>query len=169
MARQGCNVDAVDISQEAINWGIERAKANNVEVNFVCNNIFDLKIEPKAYDFIYDCGCFHHILPHRRISFLDIVKKGLKPGGTFGLICFALGDMGTDMTDWEVYRQRSLKGGLGYTEEKIKAIFKDFEIVQSAHYLVNPFYGQRYSVRNKSHKTRVNRRDRRKPALSGHF
>lgn len=130
MAEQGCMVDAVDLSQEAINWGIERAKTNNVNVNFLCQSIFDLSLKPEAYDVIYDSGCFHHILPHRRISFLDMVKKGLKPGGYFGLVCFALDGMGADMTDWEVYRQRSLKGGLGYTEEKIKAIFQDFEIIE---------------------------------------
>lgn len=130
MAQHGCKVDAIDISQEVIHWGIERAMANNVQVNFLCKNIFDLKVEPETYDFIYDCGCFHHILPHRRVSFLDLVNKGLKPGGYFGLVCFALGGMGADMTDWEVYRQRRLNGGLGYTEEKIKAIFKDFEIIE---------------------------------------
>ncbi|WP_199621876.1 class I SAM-dependent methyltransferase [Paenibacillus alkalitolerans] len=130
MTEQGCTVDAVDISQEAVNWGMERAKANNKQVNFLCKNIFDLTIEPESYDFIYDCGCFHHILPHRRITYLDMLNRGLKPGGHFGLVCFALGGMGADMTDWEVYRQRSLKGGLGYTEEKIKAIFRDFEVIQ---------------------------------------
>ena len=40
MAEKGCFVDAVDISQEAINWGIERAKTNNVDVNFHCQNNF---------------------------------------------------------------------------------------------------------------------------------
>ncbi|WP_019913156.1 class I SAM-dependent methyltransferase [Paenibacillus sp. HW567] len=130
MAKHGCFVDAIDISQEAIHWGIERAKTANVDINFLCQNIFDLKIESEIYDFIYDSGCFHHILPHRRVSFLNMVIKSLKPGGYFALTCFALGDMGADMTDWEVYRQRSLKGGLGYTEEKIKAIFKDFELIE---------------------------------------
>lgn len=32
--------------------------------------------------------------------------------------------------DWEVYRQRSLKGGLGYTPEKLRMIFKDSQPVE---------------------------------------
>ncbi|MCL6602300.1 MAG: methyltransferase domain-containing protein [Paenibacillus sp.] len=130
MAQQGCTVDAIDISPEAVQWGIERAKTSNVEVNFQCSNIFDLHIESEAYDLIYDSGCFHHILPHRRVSFLEMLNKGLKPGGAFALVCFAAGEMGAELTDWEVYRERSLKGGLGYTEEKIKTIFKDFETIE---------------------------------------
>ncbi len=148
MAQQGCSVTAIDISQETINWGIERAKTNDVQVDFLCHNIFDLNMESETYDFIYDSGCFHHILPHRRVSFLDMVNKSLKPGGYFGLVCFALGSMGADMTDWEVYRQRSLKGGLGYTEDKIKTIFKDFELIEfrRMHQMEqpNPLFGESF-------------------------
>jgi hypothetical protein len=37
---------------------------------------------------------------------------------------------GSDISDWEVYRVRSLKGGLGYTEEKLKTIFHDYEVIE---------------------------------------
>ncbi|MFB5089459.1 SAM-dependent methyltransferase, partial [Psychrobacillus sp. PGGUH221] len=30
----------------------------------------------------------------------------------------------------EVYRLRSLKGGLGYTDEKLRSIFKDFKEIE---------------------------------------
>ncbi|CAM3589219.1 Methyltransferase [Paenibacillus lactis] len=130
MARQGCSVDAVDLSQEAIAWGKERADALNAEVQFHCRNLFELKLSPNAYDFVYDCGCFHHIAPHRRISYLQMLNTCLKPGGFFGLVCFAAGGMGAEMSDWDVYRERSLKGGLGYTEEKLRDIFKSFESVE---------------------------------------
>jgi hypothetical protein len=33
------------------------------------------------------------------------------------------------MTDWDVYRQRSLNGGLGFTEEKLRSIFESFEVL----------------------------------------
>lgn len=79
MARQGCSVDAIDISQAAIDWGMERARKHEVEVNFALGNIFEMKLE---------------------------------------------------ISDWEVYRQRSLRGGLGFTEEKLKHFFSDFETVE---------------------------------------
>lgn len=131
MAGQHCTVDAVDLSQEAIDWGKERIReSGGMQINFVCKNIFELDIMPESYDFVYDSGCFHHLLPHRRIGFAERILHALKPGGYFGLVCFAAGSMGAEITDWEVYRERSLKGGLGYTEDKIRAIFEAFELIE---------------------------------------
>ncbi|MDF2962309.1 MAG: methyltransferase [Paenibacillus sp.] len=130
MAQKGCDVDAVDLSQEAINWATERAAEKRVHVRFQCSNVFDLDLTPHSYDFIYDCGCLHHIPPHRRIAYIDMIRKALKPGGHFGLVCFAYGEQGAEISDWEVYRLRSLKGGLAYTEQKLRSLFHDFEVVE---------------------------------------
>ena len=131
-AEKGCLVDAVDLSQESIQWATERAKEKNVNINFIYNNIFDLQIEEGTYDIVYDSGCFHHIAPHRRMSYIDLVKKALKPGGYFAITCFVQGGElgGADITDWEVYKLQSLKGGLGFTDKKLRAIFKDFSEVE---------------------------------------
>ncbi|WP_242218445.1 bifunctional 2-polyprenyl-6-hydroxyphenol methylase/3-demethylubiquinol 3-O-methyltransferase UbiG [Bacillus cereus group sp. BfR-BA-01380] len=131
-AENGCLVDAVDLSQESIQWATERAKEKNVNVNFIYNNIFDLQIEEDTYDIVYDSGCFHHIAPHRRMSYINLVKKALKPGGYFAITCFVQGGElgGADITDWEVYKLQSLKGGLGFTDEKLRAIFRDFSEVE---------------------------------------
>jgi len=89
-----------------------------------------LEFGTSAYDMVYDCGCFHHIYPHRRRGYVDVVQHALKPSGLFGLVCFAP-DGGADMSDWEVYRKRSMGGGLGYTEERLRGIFSDaFEILE---------------------------------------
>lgn len=131
-AKQGFEVDAVDLSKEALQWGSERAKEQNVCIHFMYKNIFELEIIDSDYDVIYDSGCFHHIAPHRRIDYVSLIQRALKPGGYFGLTCFVengpLG--GSDISDWEVYRQRSLKGGLGYTPEKLETIFKDFQVIE---------------------------------------
>ncbi|MBO1582844.1 class I SAM-dependent methyltransferase [Bacillus sp. XF8] len=131
-AENGCLVDAVDLSQESIQWATERAKEKNVNVNFIHDNIFDLQIEEGTYDIVYDSGCFHHIAPHRRMSYINLVKKALKPGGYFAITCFVQGGElgGADITDWEVYRLWSLKGGLGFTDEKLRTIFKDFTEIE---------------------------------------
>nr|WP_227495905.1 class I SAM-dependent methyltransferase [Bacillus mycoides] len=131
-AENGCLVDAVDLSQESIQWATERAKEKNVNVNFIHDNIFDLQIEEGIYDIVYDSGCFHHIAPHRRMSYINLVKKALKPGGYFAITCFVQGGElgGADITDWEVYRLRSLKGGLGFTDEKLRTIFKGFSEIE---------------------------------------
>ena len=131
-AEKGCLVDAVDLSQESIQWATERAKEKNVNINFIYNNIFDLQIEEGTYDIVYDSGCFHHIAPHRRMSYINLVKMALKPGGYFAITCFVQGGElgGADITDWEVYKLQSLKGGLGFTDKKLRAIFKDFSEVE---------------------------------------
>jgi len=131
-AEKGCNIDAVDLSQESLKWAEERAIEKNVSVNFINENIFELDIEEGTYDIVYDSGCFHHIAPHRRMSYINLVKKALKPNGFFSITCFVQGGEfgGAEISDWEVYRLQSLRGGLGYTEEKLRSIFKDFREIE---------------------------------------
>ncbi|WP_409302708.1 class I SAM-dependent methyltransferase [Peribacillus sp. SCS-155] len=131
-AEQGCTVDAVDISREAIEWAKDRALESGIEVCFIQENIFSLSIKESNYDIIYDSGCFHHIPPHRRMSYLELLRKALKPGGMFALTCFVEGGElgGSAISDYEVYRLRSLQGGLGFTEEKLTRIFKEFEVLE---------------------------------------
>ncbi|MGN7400028.1 class I SAM-dependent methyltransferase [Cytobacillus praedii] len=132
LANKGCSVDAVDLSIESIKWAKERALESKVKVNFIHSNIFELDIKEGAYDLVYDSGCFHHIAPHRRMSYINLVKKALKPNGFFAMTCFVQGGElgGAEISDWDVYRLLSLKGGLGYSEEKLRAIFKDFKIIE---------------------------------------
>ncbi|GLX68015.1 class I SAM-dependent methyltransferase [Paenibacillus glycanilyticus] len=132
LAKEGWNVDAVDISAEAIGWANDRAYESNVQVNFIQKDLFDLDLEPESYDLIYDSGCFHYVPPHRRMSYLNIIKKALKPDGAYAITCFKVGGKygGSDLSDWEVYRQKSLRGGLGYTKEKLAAIFHDFDLIE---------------------------------------
>lgn len=131
-AEKGYAVDAVDLSGQSLQWAIERAEERNLKVNFIRKNIFDLQIEEGSYDVVYDSGCFHHIAPHRRMSYINLVRKALKPGGYFAITCFVQGGElgGADITDWEVYRLRSLQGGLGFTEDRLRTIFKDFEEIE---------------------------------------
>ncbi|MDQ0201323.1 class I SAM-dependent methyltransferase [Neobacillus ginsengisoli] len=132
LAEKGCIVDAVDLSEESLKWATERAKEKNVNVNFIQKNIFDLDIEEGKYDVVYDSGCFHHIAPHRRMSYINLVKKALKPNGHFAITCFVQGEElgGAEISDQDVYRLRSVNGGLGFTEVKLRTIFEDFKEIE---------------------------------------
>ena len=130
LAETGCEVDAVDASTEALEWAREEAAKRQAQVNFIEENLFELSLTNNTYDLVYDSGCFHHIPPHRRMSYIGLVKRALKPGGTFALTCFIEnGELGgSSLSDLEVYQKRSLQGGLGFSEEKLCAIFQqDFE------------------------------------------
>ena len=92
LANEGFDVTAVDLSIEGISWAKERALAKGVEIEFICNSIFNLEVQ-NEFDFVYDSGCLHHIPPHRRVNYVDLIKNALKSGGYFGLTCFAAGDL----------------------------------------------------------------------------
>ncbi|NLP51544.1 class I SAM-dependent methyltransferase [Bacillus sp. RO1] len=130
LANKGCAVDAIDISENALTWAKERALSENVSINFQQSSIFEFEVEPHTYDFIYDCGLFHHLAPHRRLSYIETIRKALKKGGHFGLVCFNA--KGASVTfDWDVYAQRSMNGGIGYSEERLKRLFMEsFNILE---------------------------------------
>lgn len=118
LAGRGFDVEAVDLSATAVAWGEERAREAGVAVAFHRGDAFDLvRAEPHAvradaglvrdesdplragprpprggpYDLVYDSGCFHHLPPHRRVSYLALLRAHVAPGGHFGLACFAAG------------------------------------------------------------------------------
>ena len=122
LARHGFAVEGVDYSESAIAWAADRIAAAGVDVSLVCRNVFDLELPAASYDLIYDSGCFHHIAPHRRQRYVELVVDALKPGGWFGLACFRP-EGGSGYSDDEVYERGSLGGGLGYSEERLRQIW----------------------------------------------
>jgi cyclopropane fatty-acyl-phospholipid synthase-like methyltransferase len=122
LARHGFSVEAVDYSRSAIDWASERIAEAGVAVALMRQDVFELELEAGAYDLVYDAGCFHHMPPHRRQRYVDLVVAALRPGGWFGLTCFRP-EGGSGYSDDEVYERRSMGGGLGYTEERLREIW----------------------------------------------
>ncbi|MGW2477458.1 class I SAM-dependent methyltransferase [Streptomyces sp. NPDC001665] len=134
LASRGFEVDAVDLSPVAIAWARERAAVAGAEASFVCGDAFSLSVTELSgpYDLVVDSGCFHHLPPHRRVSYLDMLDRVLAPGGHLALTCFAAGDdgMGSELADADLYRDRRLHGGLAYTPESLRWIFSDLAEVE---------------------------------------
>jgi hypothetical protein len=66
---------------------------------------------------VLELGCG----PGRNAIYLvELVHRALKPGGSFGLVCFRP-EGGSDYTDQQAYEQGSLGGGLGYSEDRLRA------------------------------------------------
>jgi SAM-dependent methyltransferase len=122
LAGLGCTVDAVDFSAQAIGWARARAASAGVPVSFQQCSIFDAAVTAGSYDLVYDSGCFHHLPPHRRKDYVDLVHRALKPGGSYGLVCFRP-EGGSGLTDQQVYEQASLGGGLGYSDGRLRALW----------------------------------------------
>ena len=127
LAAHGFEVDAVDLSPAALAWAGERSREAGAEARFHCGDAFTLAGTALTgpYDLVYDSGCFHHLPPHRRISYLALLDQVLAPGGHFALTCFASGSMGSELPDTEFYRRSRLEGGLAYTPESLRRIFSD--------------------------------------------
>jgi SAM-dependent methyltransferase len=122
LAGRGCHVDAVDFSAQAIDWARERARSAAATVHFQCCSIFDATFAEASYDLVYDAGCFHHLAPHRRLDYVRLVSRALRPGGRYGLVCFRP-EGGSGYTDQQVYERASLGGGLGYPAGRLRALW----------------------------------------------
>lgn len=132
LASQGFAVDAVDLSPAAVAWAEDRAREAGAQVAFHCGDAFALAGDALdgPYDLIHDSGCFHHLPPHRRISYLALLDRLLAPGGHLALTCFAAGAMGSELPDGDFYRQSRLHGGLAYDPESLRRIFSDLTEVE---------------------------------------
>ncbi|GAB3598690.1 class I SAM-dependent methyltransferase [Angustibacter peucedani] len=144
LAEQGYEVVAVDLSPTALGWARERAEAAGVEVTFVEGSIFDPGTVPGRFDLVYDSGCFHHLPPHRRISYRALLERTLPAGAAFGLVCFAWGAMGTEAPDAQLYREGRLAGGVAYREDDLRRLFGWLQVQELGRMVPQPQSSPRF-------------------------
>lgn len=94
--------------------------------------ILCLNLESQEFDYIYDSGCFHHLSPHRRVSYIHFINKYLKNNGYFSISAFKENGKygGSSLSDKQYYMDRSLHGGLGYSKNKLQLLFSDFQEIE---------------------------------------
>ena len=133
MAKRVETVIAVDLSDKAVETAKKFAAENNVNIDFKCANIFNIQFD-KKFDFIYDSGTFHHLAPHRRLSYLGLLNEYLKNGGYFGLCCFAEGENCADeVDDYEFYKRR--RTGVAFSQERLCEFFGNmFDVIEIRRY-----------------------------------
>ena len=133
MAKNDVTVSAVDLSDKAINNAKIFANENSVGVDFKCGNVFDMQFE-NLFDFVYDSGMFHHLAPHRRLSYLDLLNRYLKNKGYFALCCFAEGeDCADEVNDYDFYKSRRV--GVAFSKERLEEFFGEmFNVIEIRRY-----------------------------------
>lgn len=107
LAQQGFQVTGVDYSGNSINYAIQSAQEQGLEITYRYQNYLNLK-EQEKYDLallIY--GDYCPLNPEQRSQLLENVKNALKPGGYFIL----------DVTTREGRKKFGLKNGW-YAAEK---------------------------------------------------
>lgn len=131
LAKNNVAVEAYDLSEVAIENAKRNAKESNAEkVVFTAGNIFALDIMNREFDLVIDSGIFHHLAPHRRLQYRDIVSSILAENGYFILLCFAAGEDGADeVDDYEFYRSKQT--GVAFTEERLREFWGEkFDVVE---------------------------------------
>jgi len=134
MAQKGISVTALDLSPVAIENARSMADENHVTIDFRCHDIIKDELNEQV-DFVYDSGLLHHLPPHRRITYIELLQKVLNPGGYFGLTCFAWGENCADeVDDWAFYEQ-AFSAGVAFTKERLIELFSPyFEVIEIRKY-----------------------------------
>lgn len=74
------------------------------------------------FDLVYDSGCFHHLAPHRRITYRERILPLLAPGGRYGIVAFAQ-ERQPSPPDGVVLASGDLGGGISFLREDLERIF----------------------------------------------
>jgi len=90
MAQKGFNITGLDISSQAIKYARQKARKAGVKIRFIVGNALDFPFEDEEFDFVFDMGCFHHILIEDREKFIEGLCRILKRDkGQYLLVCFS--------------------------------------------------------------------------------
>lgn len=118
LALKGFTVTAIDVSNEAIKIGEERADNKGVKVYFIAGNFLEIQLEKDGFRFINDRGCFHQIHPFERPAFARKINELLKSKGYYYLRCWS-------------DKEESDKGPHKISKDVIQSIFsKYFDVVE---------------------------------------
>ena len=76
LAKNDIDTEAYDLSEIAIENAKRNARESKTEkVIFKAENIFVLDLMEKKFDLVIDSGIFHHLAPHRRLQYRNILSS----------------------------------------------------------------------------------------------
>jgi SAM-dependent methyltransferase len=117
LAKRGFMVMASDLSESAI----KRARnvyANEKNVNFVVDDILNSKLKANEFDYIFDRGCFHVLLPADRQKYIAKINQLLKDNGILFLKCFS-------------HTEPRQEGPYKFSQEEIRELFGKYFRIDS--------------------------------------
>lgn len=81
------------------------------------------------FDVVYDSGCFHHLAPHRRITYRERILPLLAPGGRYAIVAFAH-ESQPSPPDRDVLTSGDLGGGMSFRLDDLERIFAPLRAVE---------------------------------------
>jgi SAM-dependent methyltransferase len=118
-AQQGATVEGIDLAAPLLE--IVRPTMPG-SVTLTALDVLRDPLPAGQFDVVYDSGCFHHIAPHRRITYLERVLPMVRAGGRFGIVSFAAERMETP-PDREIIFTGDTAGGMAFTLGELEALF----------------------------------------------
>jgi cyclopropane fatty-acyl-phospholipid synthase-like methyltransferase len=125
-AHQGATVEGVDLAAPLLE--IVRPTMPS-SVTLTALDVLRDPLPAGQFDVVYDSGCFHHIAPHRRSTYLERVLPMVRPGGRFGIVTFAAERMETP-PDQEIIFTGDTAGGMAFTLDELEAIFGALKAIE---------------------------------------
>ena len=90
-AELGFAVTGIDISPTAVAHARDAGARRALDVRLVVGDIRYVRFG-RRFDLVFDYSVFHHLSPGDRLLYRSSVLAALKPGGLFGLVCYADSD-----------------------------------------------------------------------------
>lgn len=119
LAQQGSQVLGIDISASLLDH-VRPSMPTGVTLRRL--DVLRDQLPTTSFDLVYDSGCFHHVSPHRRITYLQRVLPLLAPGGAFGIVTLS-----TEVTpgpdDLDIVLTGDTAGGMPFTRTELVEIF----------------------------------------------
>jgi ubiquinone/menaquinone biosynthesis C-methylase UbiE len=109
LSKRGFTVIGSDLSEAAINRA-RKIYANEINVNFIVDDILNTNFKDNEFDYIFDRGCFHVLLPSDRKKYINKIQKILKKNGILFLKCFS-------------YKEPRQEGPYKFSQNEIRAFF----------------------------------------------
>jgi SAM-dependent methyltransferase len=125
-AARGATVQGIDLAAELL----DRVRGTMPQsVTLTPLDVLRESLPAGPFDVVYDSGCFHHIAPHRRITYLERVLPLVRPGGRFAVVTFAAEHLDTP-PDLEVVTSGDTSGGMSFTVDELREIFRPLTPVE---------------------------------------
>ncbi|MEV6282086.1 class I SAM-dependent methyltransferase [Kribbella sp. NPDC051770] len=118
-ADQGATVEAIDLAAPLLD-AIRPTMPPGVQLTAL--DFLRDPLPAGTFDVVYDSGCFHHIAPHRRLTYQQRLATLLHPGSRFAIITFATGLVDTP-TDQEILTDGDTGGGMSFTLDDLRETF----------------------------------------------
>jgi 2-polyprenyl-3-methyl-5-hydroxy-6-metoxy-1,4-benzoquinol methylase len=126
LAQQGATVEGIDLAAPLL----DTVRPTMPEtVTLTALDVLRDPLPGGQFDLVYDSGCFHHIAPHRRITYLERVLPAVRPGGRFGIVAFAAERMEAP-ADQQIVVSGDTRGGMAFSLDDLLAIFAPLKAVE---------------------------------------